>query len=211
MHPAFGRLMTGHVVNVMPLAAGELEAAALGPALRVGVTFERGLLAALIGEVSGQPNALPLFQYTLTELFDRRQDSTLTQAAYRGVGRDPGGGRQSCRRDLPGSGSRAARGRPPVVPAAGHRRPGLRDPPGRGRLGAGHARCRHRRRCTAPSRPSWPAGSWSATATPCRVPSRWRSPMRRCSASGTGCDDGSTTDATTSASTPPTRSPSTTG
>ena len=48
----------------------------------VGVTFERGLLAALIDEVSGQPNALPLFQYTLTELFDHREDSTLTRAAY---------------------------------------------------------------------------------------------------------------------------------
>ena len=86
MHPAFGRLMTGHVVNVMPLAADELEAAALGPALGVGVTFERGLLAALIDEVSGQPNALPLFQYTLTELFDRRQESMLTRAAYAELG-----------------------------------------------------------------------------------------------------------------------------
>ena len=86
MHPAFGRLMTGHVVNVMPLAADELEAAALGPALGVGVTFERGLLGALIDEVSGQPNALPLFQYTLTELFDRRQESMLTRAAYAELG-----------------------------------------------------------------------------------------------------------------------------
>ena len=86
MHPEFGRLMTGHVVNVVPLAADELEAAALGPALRVGVTFELGLLAALIAEVSGQPNALPLFQYTLTELFDRRQDSVLSRAAYEALG-----------------------------------------------------------------------------------------------------------------------------
>jgi DNA-binding SARP family transcriptional activator/basic membrane lipoprotein Med (substrate-binding protein (PBP1-ABC) superfamily) len=87
MHPAFGRMMTGHVVNVLPLAADELEAAALGPALSAGVTFERGLLAELIAEVSGQPNALPLFQYTLTELFDRRQDSILTRAAYQALGR----------------------------------------------------------------------------------------------------------------------------
>jgi basic membrane lipoprotein Med (substrate-binding protein (PBP1-ABC) superfamily)/DNA-binding SARP family transcriptional activator/energy-coupling factor transporter ATP-binding protein EcfA2 len=87
MHPTFGRMMTGHVVNVMPLAADELEAAALGPALGAGVTFERGLLSELIAEVSGQPNALPLFQYTLTELFERRQDSILTRAAYEALGR----------------------------------------------------------------------------------------------------------------------------
>ena len=124
MHPEFGRLMTGHVVNVMPLAADELEAAALGPAQRVGVTFERGLLAALIDEVSGQPNALPLFQYTLTELFDRRQDSDAHARGLSGVGRHTGRGRQSCRSDLPGPGSRAARGCPPVVPAAGHGGPG---------------------------------------------------------------------------------------
>jgi basic membrane lipoprotein Med (substrate-binding protein (PBP1-ABC) superfamily)/DNA-binding SARP family transcriptional activator len=86
MHPEFGRLLTGHVVNVVPLAADELEAAAIGPALRVGITFELGLLAALIADVSGQPNALPLFQYTLTELFDRRQDSVLTRAAYEALG-----------------------------------------------------------------------------------------------------------------------------
>ena len=86
MHPAFGRMMTGNVFNVTPLAADELEAAALGPAQRVGVTFEQGLLTELITEVSGQPNALPLFQYTLTELFDRRDDSTLTRGAYQVLG-----------------------------------------------------------------------------------------------------------------------------
>ena len=30
LHPAFGRLMTGHVVNVMPLAADELEVGRAG-------------------------------------------------------------------------------------------------------------------------------------------------------------------------------------
>jgi basic membrane lipoprotein Med (substrate-binding protein (PBP1-ABC) superfamily) len=86
MYPAFGRLMTDHVVNVMPLAPHELESAAIGPASSVGVSFERGLLAALIDEVSGQPNALPLFQYTLTELFDHREDAMLTMAAYATLG-----------------------------------------------------------------------------------------------------------------------------
>ena len=105
-------MMTGHVVNVMPLAADELEAAALGPALGAGVTFERGLLAELIAEVSGQPNALPLFQYTLTELFDRRQDSMLTRAAYRGVGSDPRGGGESRRGDLPGALAPSSKRRP---------------------------------------------------------------------------------------------------
>ena len=150
MHPAFGRLMTGNVFNVTPLAADELEAAALGPARRVGVTFEQGLLAELITEVSGQPNALPLFQYTLTELFDRREDSTLTRAAYQALGGIRGAVASRAEEIYQAPGSRATRRRPPVVPAAGHRRPGLRDPPRRGRLRAGHARCRHRHHARSP-------------------------------------------------------------
>ena len=144
MHPAFGRLMTGHVVNVMPLAADELESAALGPASGVGVTFERGLLAALIDEVSGQPNALPLFQYTLTELFDHREDSMLTRAAYEELGGIRGAVASRAEAIYQGLDRRAARGGPPVVPAAGHRRPRLRDPPRRGGLGTDHPRRRHR-------------------------------------------------------------------
>ena len=58
-------------------------------------------MAELIAEVSGQPNALPLFQYTLTELFDRRAGLDAHQGGVSGVGRDPWGGRQSCRGDLP--------------------------------------------------------------------------------------------------------------
>jgi basic membrane lipoprotein Med (substrate-binding protein (PBP1-ABC) superfamily)/DNA-binding SARP family transcriptional activator len=86
MHPEFGQLMTGNVINVTPLAADELEVAALGPAQRMGIEFEAGLLAEVLADVAGQPNALPLFQYALTELFDRREESTLTLAAYRGIG-----------------------------------------------------------------------------------------------------------------------------
>jgi len=85
-HPGFGRLMSGRVVDVLPLAPDELEGAALMPAAAAGASFERGLLAALIADVSGQPNALPLFQYTLSKLFDRRSGSTLTLAAYRELG-----------------------------------------------------------------------------------------------------------------------------
>lgn len=59
LHPEIGRLLSGHVVDVLPLAADELEAAAVGPAKDVGVTFERGLLAALVAHFSGQLKALP--------------------------------------------------------------------------------------------------------------------------------------------------------
>jgi basic membrane lipoprotein Med (substrate-binding protein (PBP1-ABC) superfamily)/DNA-binding SARP family transcriptional activator len=85
-YPVFGRLMTEHIVHVLPLGPSELEAAAAKPAERVGVSFESGLLAELIADVSRQPNALPLFQYALTELFDRREGDDLTLARYEALG-----------------------------------------------------------------------------------------------------------------------------
>jgi len=85
-YPIFGRLMTEHIVHVLPLGPSELEAAAAKPAERVGVSFEPGLLAELVGDVSRQPNALPLFQYALTELVDRREGDELTLARYEALG-----------------------------------------------------------------------------------------------------------------------------
>jgi hypothetical protein len=57
------------------------------PAERAGLTVEPALLAALIADLADQPGALPLFQYALTELFERRGGgATLTLGAYRAFG-----------------------------------------------------------------------------------------------------------------------------
>ena len=76
-YPAFGARMGDGVVNVVPMSPDELEHAAEAPAARAGVTLEAPLLATLLTDVIGQPGALPLFQDTLTELFDRRAGGTL--------------------------------------------------------------------------------------------------------------------------------------
>ncbi len=85
-HAAFATRMGAGVVNVASLAPDELEAAALEPALRSGVTLEPALLADLVADVIGQPGALPMFQYTLTELFDRSVGGVLTAGVYREMG-----------------------------------------------------------------------------------------------------------------------------
>ena len=54
------------------------------------MSFEPALLAALLTDVVGQPGALPLFQYTLTELFDRRVGDILTLDSYRVMDGVPG-------------------------------------------------------------------------------------------------------------------------
>ena len=71
---------------VPPLTADELEQAIRGPAEQVGATPEPGLVAEMIAEVAHQPGALPLLQYALTDLFERRSGDRLTLQAAREVG-----------------------------------------------------------------------------------------------------------------------------
>ena len=78
MHPEFSHLMRDYTEVVVPLTAIELGQAISQPANRVGVQLEPELVSAIITEVKDEPGALPLLQYALTELFEQRQDQTLT-------------------------------------------------------------------------------------------------------------------------------------
>src|SRR5262249_16347555 len=85
-YPEFGELVRSRMETVLPLSAKGLERAIVGPAERVGVTFEEGLVASIVSEMNYQTGALPLLQYALTELFERRSGRVLTQAAYQEIG-----------------------------------------------------------------------------------------------------------------------------
>ncbi|MFV1999441.1 MAG: BMP family protein, partial [Acidimicrobiia bacterium] len=85
-HGSFGSAMSTGIVNVVPMAPEELEQAASQPAARAGARLDPDLEVALIGDVLGEPGALPLFQFALTDLFDRRVGETLTLGAYRDMG-----------------------------------------------------------------------------------------------------------------------------
>jgi WD40 repeat protein/class 3 adenylate cyclase len=86
LYSGFAELLRDYVEAVVPLKADEFERAIAGPAERVGARFEPGLLAELVADVADEPGALPLLQYALTELYERREGSTLTQEAYRTIG-----------------------------------------------------------------------------------------------------------------------------
>ena len=85
-HGGMSELVTNRMETVRPLTPEELERATAGPVERIGLGFETGLEARIAADVSNQPGALPLLQYTLTELFDRREDTTLTLDAYQTLG-----------------------------------------------------------------------------------------------------------------------------
>jgi WD40 repeat protein/tRNA A-37 threonylcarbamoyl transferase component Bud32 len=84
--PALAELLGGHHVLVGPMQASELRRAVELPAARVGLRVEPELADALVDDVEGEPGALPLLSTALLELWQKRQDNTLTLAAYRESG-----------------------------------------------------------------------------------------------------------------------------
>lgn len=85
-NPRLGGRFSDNVVNVVSLSPDQLEAAATRPAQQLGIEFEPRLVGRLIADVAGQPNALPLFQFSLTELFDERTSTTLELGTYERIG-----------------------------------------------------------------------------------------------------------------------------
>ena len=59
---------------VLPLTTAELAEAITAPAKRAGTELEEGLAAAIVADVAEEAGALPMFQYALTEFFERRQE-----------------------------------------------------------------------------------------------------------------------------------------
>ena len=68
------------------LDASGLRQAIEGPAHRVGLTFEPGLVGTILDDVAGEPGALPLLEHALLELWGRRQGTLLTLEGYRTSG-----------------------------------------------------------------------------------------------------------------------------
>ncbi|MEH2255257.1 nSTAND1 domain-containing NTPase [Nostoc sp.] len=71
---------------------GPMESAELGKAMKmqadqVLLEFETGLSNAILAEVEGEPGAMPLLQYALQQLWDRRRGRWLCYDEYNAIGR----------------------------------------------------------------------------------------------------------------------------
>ncbi|MBZ0280505.1 MAG: protein kinase [Anaerolineae bacterium] len=86
LYEGFGGLVQKHTQVVLPLSADEIERAISGPAHRVGLQVDGDLIAAVVADVQEEPGALPLLQYALTEVFERREGVRLSLAAYQHSG-----------------------------------------------------------------------------------------------------------------------------
>ncbi|MFN8372182.1 MAG: protein kinase [Anaerolineae bacterium] len=82
----FGDLLRQRMELVLPMSADELERAISAPAQRIGAMVDANLIVQIAADVREEPGALPLLQYALTEVFERREGGFLTLGAYRDIG-----------------------------------------------------------------------------------------------------------------------------
>jgi tetratricopeptide (TPR) repeat protein len=87
-HPELGELLQTADSQLMlgPLSQEGLRAAIEQPAVRAGLVLEPGLEQLLVEAVWGEPGSLPLLQFALDELWNRREGRYLTVRAYRAMG-----------------------------------------------------------------------------------------------------------------------------
>ncbi|MBD2254642.1 caspase family protein, partial [Nostoc parmelioides] len=74
-----------NLVTVTPMNKKELTQAITQPAYQVGLEVQRELVEQMLADVEG-PGSLPLLQYTLTELWRKREVNRLTLAEYSRLG-----------------------------------------------------------------------------------------------------------------------------
>jgi WD40 repeat protein len=86
LYEGFGALVRDRTEVVLPLTTAELEEAIAAPAKGAGLHVEPALVQAIVNDIGAQSGALPLLQYALTEVFERRQGQKLTQHAYHDSG-----------------------------------------------------------------------------------------------------------------------------
>lgn len=87
-YPLLHQLMQAYQTSVLPMTLQDLREVIEKPAALpdVRLTFEGDLVGDLLFEVQNQIGVLPLLQFTLDQLFQHRNGSQLTLAAYRELG-----------------------------------------------------------------------------------------------------------------------------
>jgi len=88
LYPELYQLIKVHQQPLLPMEVQDLRLTIVQPAALsdVQLTFEGNLVGDLLFEMQGQVGALPLLQFTLDQLFQKRSGHRLTLQAYREIG-----------------------------------------------------------------------------------------------------------------------------
>ena len=81
-HSSFATVIQDDQVLVGPMSEDELRQAVVRPAVQAGLEVEPALTNEVIGELLGQPGALPLLSHALHETWKKRDGRRLTLAGY---------------------------------------------------------------------------------------------------------------------------------
>jgi WD40 repeat protein/class 3 adenylate cyclase/tRNA A-37 threonylcarbamoyl transferase component Bud32 len=85
-HPELARAVASNQILLGAMSEDELRRAVTEPARLAGLRLEPGLVDVVLGEVAGEPGALPLLSHALRATWERRDGRTLTIDAYRASG-----------------------------------------------------------------------------------------------------------------------------
>lgn len=74
------------IVNIGPMERKDLRSCIEEPARYVGLGFEPNLVELILDHVESQPGSLPLLEFTLTQLWERREGGLMTHRQYEEIG-----------------------------------------------------------------------------------------------------------------------------
>ena len=90
LSPDFSQLLDDGIISHRPHTRDDLEAVITGPARYAGLEFEPNLVNLILQEVAVQPDSLPLLEYALKEMWNKRQNSVFGHTLYEAVGKVEG-------------------------------------------------------------------------------------------------------------------------
>ncbi|HEX4950942.1 MAG TPA: TIR domain-containing protein [Blastocatellia bacterium] len=79
-------LMQQGIINIGYVKREELSRAIVEPAKTVGLQFEDGLVDRILENLEDEPGNLPLLEFALTELWEKRQGNRVTNQLYKEIG-----------------------------------------------------------------------------------------------------------------------------
>ena len=82
----FGEIVSQRSEFVLPLTSEELEQAIVKPAENAGLHIEANVVSSIVHDLVNQPGSLPLLQYALSELFNKREQNRVTKNIYNAIG-----------------------------------------------------------------------------------------------------------------------------
>jgi WD40 repeat protein/class 3 adenylate cyclase/tRNA A-37 threonylcarbamoyl transferase component Bud32/energy-coupling factor transporter ATP-binding protein EcfA2 len=85
-HPQLAQAVASNQILLGAMSDDDLRRVVTEPARLAGLKLEPGLVDVVLGEVAGEPGALPLLSHALRATWERRDGRTLTMDAYRASG-----------------------------------------------------------------------------------------------------------------------------